>query len=247
MLILRIIAGILAFILIGGIFYVTNSFIGNPISKMLADKAIREYVADKYPSLDLEVDKPIYNLKVSAYMARAKSKTSIDTHFPIYYKDGKVTGDDYEIYVLGMFNTRDRLSQEYSLFVRNIIAEELGYRNNTTYVLYKNDEKSKDILKLDMKFDHTLPMDAEVTLRLDFADDSLESIAKVFSEAHQAFLRNNCRFYSYNLYSEKDEGYISVHRVTPQDIESGNLASLLEKAEKDENSGDIFVMRKGSL
>ena len=43
-----------------------------------------------------------------------------------------------------MFNTRERLAQEYSLLARKIISQELGYKDNTTYVIYKNDEKSKE-------------------------------------------------------------------------------------------------------
>ena len=236
---LRILAAILAFTLIGGIFYVTNSIMGNPISRILADKTIREYVEQNYSFLDLEVEKPIYNFKTGSYMARAKSKTSIDTHFAIYAKNGKVTNDHYEINVLGMFNTRERLAQEYSLLARKIISQELGYKDNTTYVIYKNDEKSNEILQLDMKFDHKLPLNAEVNLRLELEDTSLENLANVLLNAHQAFLKNDCYFYRYNIYSEGDESNISVFGVTPEDIESGQLANLLEEEENYEEKEPI--------
>jgi hypothetical protein len=60
---LRIVAGIIAFALIGGILFVTNAFVGNPVSAKIAGNAVRKYVEDKYNFLDLEIEKPIYSFK----------------------------------------------------------------------------------------------------------------------------------------------------------------------------------------
>ncbi|MDF2673380.1 MAG: hypothetical protein K0R09_1645 [Clostridiales bacterium] len=246
-LILKILAIIAALALIGSILFITNSFVGNPITAMMANKAIKQYVKQNYSYLDLEVEKSIYNFKNASYIARAKSKTSIDTKFSIEYGDGKVQGDDYETYVLGMFNTLQRLSDEYSYIAKNIVAKELGYENNTTMVMYdKNEyENANDVLELDMKFDKSLPMNAEVTIRLDLEDNSMGGIAKVLTNAYNTFIDNGCIFYKYSLYAENDGMLVMVNEVTPKDIESGDLAGLLEKAKTNDGLNGISVYIKG--
>jgi hypothetical protein len=54
--------------------------------------------------------------------------------------DGQVQRDNYDSYVLGMFNTLDRLADEYSTEVKQIIDNKLGYSNNTNWVMYDKDE-----------------------------------------------------------------------------------------------------------
>lgn len=234
---LKIIAALLALILIGVMFFL-NGFVGNPISKAFANKAIKEYLEQNYSSLDLEVEKPVYNFKIESYIAKVTSHSSKDTHFSVYYKAGKVTKDDYETDVLGMFNTRERLAQEYSLLAQNILAGELGYEGNRTRVWYKYKQEPNEILQLDMPFDRHLPLEAEVNLQHDLEDISLEGIAQVFIDAHQTFIENDCVFYKYGLYSAKDDTIVSVYGVLPEDIESGELLSILEETEKYKDDND---------
>jgi hypothetical protein len=242
---LKILAGILAFVLIGGMLYITNAFVGNPVSAMLANNAIKQYVNQNYPHLDLEVEKAKYNFKTTGYMAMAESKTSIDTKFAIYYSQGKVQRDDYKDYVLGMLNTMIRLSNEYSKLTKEIINE-LGYENNSTTVMFDKDlyGNNNTELELDMKFDKSLPIQAEVTIGLDSIDSSLEGIAKVLIDAHKAFVDNGCKFSLYGLYGEAEGTSVMVYGVTPADIESGNLVDLLERAKENEGAGGIGVQIK---
>lgn len=244
--VIKILAGITAIVLICGILFITNAFVGNPISAMLANQAIREYVDEKYPFLDLEIQKASYNFKDGSYVGKARSETSIDTQFNIYYRDGKVHWDDYENHVLKKFNTLQRLSSEYSLVAKEIIAKNLGYENNSTIVIYDIDESKniEGILELDMKFDRTLPIDAEVTIRLDLKDSSIDEISEVLTDAHKAFIDNGCHFSKYGLFSENNGVLVMVNEVTPVDIESGELTSLLEKAYRNEDETKIRVLIK---
>jgi hypothetical protein len=251
MTILKIFIRLVAAMLIVGILIIVNTFFGNPISAMVANKAIRQYVGQNYSHMDLETGKVKYNFKDGSYVATVKSKTSIDTKFFIHYRGSKINRDTYESDVLGMFNTLDRLSKEYSATAKKIIAEELGYENNTTMVMYDKDEyenaNANDILELDMEFDKALPISAEVTIRLDLKDDydSLESIAKVLTDAHKAFADNGCSFRKYSLYAENDGMLVMVNEVTPSDIESGELIRLLEEAQNDSSESRINVFIKG--
>lgn len=246
-LILKVFAGMLALALICTMLFVMNAFIGNPISAMMADSSIKQYANQNYSFLDLEIEKASYNFKYGSYMAMAKSKTSIDTRFAIYYRDGKVQRDDYESYVLGMFNTLQRLSDEYSAVARRLIAAELGYENNTTMVMYDKGqyEKPDDVLELDMKFDKALPINAEVTIRLDLTDSSIPGISKVLTDVHKAFVDNGCNFSKYSLYAENGGMLVMVNGVTPADIESGELLNLLEKAKNSDNVNGISIYIKG--
>lgn len=249
----KILAGVIGIALIAGILFIANAFVGNPISAMIANKAIDQYVDENYSFLDLEVGKASYNFKLGCYMAFAKSRTSVDTKFAIYYRDGKVQRDDYKSNVLEMSNTLRRLSDEYSTIVKNIVSKELGYKNRSTVVMYdkavyKNAAYGNynHVLELDMKFDKALPMDTEVIIRLDdLRDNSLESIAKILIKAHRTFVNNDCNFKKYSLSSEVDGVYINVDGVTPSHIESGELISLLNKAKDSDSVEGIGVFIKG--
>ncbi len=242
--ILKIFAGLIAIILISGILFITNAFAGNPISAKIAEKTVNQYVKENYSFLDLEVEKPIYNFKFNEYISKAKSRTSIDTKFNIYYRNGKVHHDNYESSVLKMFNTIERFSDEYTDLAKRIIAKELGYEKNNTRVMYDKTvyENGKDALQLDMKFDKSLPIDTEVTIDIDAENTSLEDIARILIDAHKAFIKNNCYFKKYGLFIENDEILVMVNGVTSEDIESGDLVNMLQQAKDYKNDN---VVEKG--
>ncbi|HHX94223.1 MAG TPA: hypothetical protein GX691_00155 [Clostridia bacterium] len=249
---LKVFSGAAAAVLIFFLLSVTNSFAGNPVSAYFADKAIQQYVEETYPSLDLEIGKPRYNFKFNRYVAQAQSRTSTDTRFYIHYFNGGVNFDSYESDVLSKYNTLDRLSGEYSALAQKLVSEELGYENNTTRVMYDKseyemaaDENAVGILELDMEFDKSLPMKAEVSLRLYLPDISMESIASVLTESHRVFTENGCHFSRYDLTAERDGVLVMVNKVSPAQIEGGNLVSLLEKARTDESADGISVFIKG--
>jgi hypothetical protein len=141
-----------------------------------------------------------------------------------------------------MFNTRQRLSGEYSSFVKTLLSRELGFTNNTTMVRYYDDPA--DILKLDMEFVKSLPLRAKVTIRFELTDNSTEGISKVLTDAHKVFVSNDCIFNEYGLFAENNEMYVMVHGVTADDIEGGELANLLENSKNsDYLSGISFVSK----
>ena len=236
--IIRIISGIIALALIAGILLVASAFMGNPISIMIANRAAREYVRENYSFLDLELERAKYDFKSSNYFIKAHSKTSKDTHFSISYSSGEIVRDTYKNDVLDGFNTLFRLSKEYSVLAKEILEEELGYKDIHTSVMYakENYENNNNIIKLDMDFDKTLPLDPEVSISTDLEDNSLENISKKLIDIHNAFLKNDCVFKEYSLYSENNKGkLVNINGVKPEDIESGELLQRLIRAkEKDE-------------
>lgn len=240
---LKVAALITAACLIGFILMITNSFVGNPLSSAFAEKAIEKYAAGKYPSLGLEIGKVHYNFKENNYAAEAKSKTSIDTHFRIYYRNGKVQRDDYESYVTGKFNTLTRLEDEYARLVIPILSKVPGLENNRAMVSFEKweYEKASENIKLDMKFDKTLPFQMKVTIRTDLDDTSLRNITGILVNCHKTLVDNGCLFTSYDIFSEYKDVLVMISDVTPADIEGGELEKLLQDAQNYNDESDKTI------
>lgn len=230
--ILRTLTILIAATLIGTVLYVINGFKGNPISAALADRAIQAYVEETYPELELELEKSHYNFKFNEYVARASSRTSVDTHFAIYYSDGKVQWDDYDSYVLGKYNTLTRLEKEYGELVVPILSEIEGLENNDSNVQVEKweDEKNNDDIDIDMQFSRDLPIDMNIMIRADRIDPSIKRLSDILEKAHKALLDNECVFSSYGIFSEYEDKLIMIHGVKPSDIESGELEQRLLQA-----------------
>jgi hypothetical protein len=241
----KIVAGIIALTLISFILLITNATVGNPISKKKANDAIKQYVDKNYPSMDLEIEDAYYEFKKTSYIGMAKSKTSIDTKFGVYYKNGKIHYDNYESRVVSLFNTRQRLEDEYSAIAKNIISKELGYDKNTTMIHSKSDkgEESMRPLTLDMKFDKGLFLISTVVIRLDSKENSMDAMAKILTDAHNAFVKKDCIFDNYNLNVQNSSTkYVNIDRVTLADIEGGNLTTLLERAKTNRARNGMSVL-----
>lgn len=242
----KMLSGIIAATLICLILIITNAFVGNPVSQRMANKAIIQYVAKNYSSMDLEIGKVSYDFKEGAYVGLAESKTSIDTHFGVYYAKRKVQRDDYKSHVLSMFNTSQRLSDEYSTIARKIVYKAIGYADNTTMVYSKGEpEMPVGTLKLDMKFDKKLFTNAHVVLRLALDNNSLDVISQILILAHKEFVKNDCNFDTYGLYAQKGDRYfVDITEVTPSDIESSDFRNLLENAKTNRSGNGMSVLIK---
>jgi len=237
----KILAGIIALALIFCILLLTNGLVGNPISRIFANKAMKQYVNKNYSSLDLEIGTIEYNFTDGAgsYMGKAKSKTSIDTKFDIYYRNGKVQRDDYKTAVLGMFNTTQRLQKEYSAAAKDILVKKLKYNNLTVGVGFQ-EGKSKP--KLDVKFDKSLFSNAYVLINFNSSDDSIAAIAKVLTDINKVFVDNDYNFNKYSLQIQTGStNYIMVENVTPADIEGDELLNLLQKSKNKRSESGMIV------
>lgn len=121
----RIIAGVVAFILIGLIIWFANGFVGNPVSKMLANKSAEKYIEATYPDMDLEINKAVYSFKDGGYSVFVELPTSLDINFSVNISPtGKVRWDSYESSVIGKFNTWRRVNSQYREIVEEVFAAE---------------------------------------------------------------------------------------------------------------------------
>lgn len=110
---LKIIALVIALTLIIGLAWTANSLVGNPISKMLAQKAANDYLEEHFPGTDYYVETLDFSFKFTGYYAHVRSESSIDTQFSLNINMiGKVFFDTYDSVTRG-FVTGERVNQEY--------------------------------------------------------------------------------------------------------------------------------------
>ena len=112
--ILKVIALVIALILIVGVCIFANSLVGNPISKMLATNTAKQYIKENHPDKDYQLDGVTFNFKFVCYNAYFSSPSSPDSSFTLMLgMDGKLIHDYYEEHVTNRGNTARRLEDAY--------------------------------------------------------------------------------------------------------------------------------------
>lgn len=71
--ILKLAAFAAALALLAGVLWFSNGLLGNPVSKFLAARAAREYLAGQYPGADYQVESVNYSFKFGGYTAAVVS------------------------------------------------------------------------------------------------------------------------------------------------------------------------------
>ena len=109
----KIIAAVTALAILAGLAWFANAMVGNPISKMLAERTAEKHLEETYAGTDFYIERIAYSFKDGRYHVFVKSPTSIDTEFSLTITMlGELRLDTYEDVVDG-FNTARRLEQEY--------------------------------------------------------------------------------------------------------------------------------------
>jgi len=201
---LKIVALILALSLILGLGWFANAFLGNPISKMLAQNALEDYLTENYSDLDLNIERFGYSFKSGDYFANVQSKSSMDTNFYIYIDMlGNIQRDSYESLVLGKHNTYTRLWDEYKNLTETIFdSPNFPYVSDIAYgqlIFVENLDMLEydyypfyammDELELDKQYD-IRKMGAEVgelIVYIQHEDVSAENAAKIILDIKAMF------------------------------------------------------------
>ena len=115
---LKVIALVVALALIAGLLYMAVGLLGNPVSKLLAERGAEAYLKESYADTDFQLEEVHYDFKVGGYNAWIVSPSSPDSAFSICMDwMGHVTYDRYEQDVLSGNNTARRLDMEYRALV----------------------------------------------------------------------------------------------------------------------------------
>ena len=84
-------------ILLAIVLFIVLSLFGNPISKIMAEKAEDQYLETHHRDLDLVNERAYYNFKDGTYIVRLWDKHSIDTKFTLEYDSfGKMKRDTFD-------------------------------------------------------------------------------------------------------------------------------------------------------
>lgn len=127
-------------------FYIT--FLGNPISRLMAEKSATKYIESHYKDLDLNRDRAYYNFKDGYYIVRLRDKKSEDTKFYLCFDSfGKLKQDTYDDII---FNTEIRLSDELREYGSKL-QEKYKFPYEISLTTLNDDLEEK--LTLDQKFD----------------------------------------------------------------------------------------------
>ncbi|SDL00000.1 YfjL-like protein [Natronincola ferrireducens] len=255
----KILAGITAVMLIIMLLYFANGLLGNPVSKLLAERSVPKYIAETYPDMDLVVDGINYNFKTGGYSAYIKSPTSIDTHFYLEVSlIGKVISNSYEDGVLSGWNTGNRISSEYRTMVNKIFDDpdfpysseigfgdipivkgdvEIGYPEPNYGILLGELELDKiyDIKELAKSGGHVVFYAQSEEVSVEMASEILIDLKKFFQQAEVPF-------YAIDFYLEKprsDDGLpnqdttrIGVNNFLYSDIYEEDMEERLSIAVK---------------
>lgn len=161
--------------------FILLSFYGNPISKIMADKAADKYLETHYTDLDLVHERAYYNFKDGTYVVRLWDKHSIDTKFNLEFDSfGKMKRDTFDD---RLFNTFRR----YMGFLDDL-ADEVAKDSGLDFVIWlrpDDDADYRDYLTLDQDFDKdNLPSKITAEIK-DYAekpglDDLMNGLKKVY-------------------------------------------------------------------
>ena len=131
----KILAGITAFVLIGGILWFASGLLGNPISKVLANNTAKKYIDKNYSHMNLNIAEVSYNFKDDNHHTDVKLSTSKDTYFTISISPlGKIQYDSYEDDVTSKNNTYKRINDEYDEKVEEVFEDKsFPYKSNICF------------------------------------------------------------------------------------------------------------------
>lgn len=236
--VLRVVSGLIGFVLILGIGSLANAFMGNPVSAYLAHNSAQQYVNEKYKDLNLEVGKASFNFKFDHYSVQVKSPSSQDTHFSIEVDSfGHVENDNYRGAVLSRANTYNRLNEVYEKYAEPYIKENMPYEFDM--VIAQLNEKNDSLvekLEIDAVYKPTeMPMKGQITIYLYSDDLSWENVAKVTLELDALMEKANLEVGEYTVVLEplvektENKGQsFGIHDFPKEKLKSPELAKEME-------------------
>ena len=247
---IKMIAILVAFLLVAGILFIANAFVGNPVSKIIVNNNAKKYISQTYPNTDYYIDRVGYDFKTGGYYVNIKSPSSKDTYFSVNYNLwGKVGYDNYSSRVRDGFNTWNRVNSEYRDVVDEII-ENLPYESDINYGEIQPLDKGDDILQfgLDMA---KLELDKEydikeigskhgkVVLYVYLDEITIEKASEVLLEVKKQFDAKNQSFYAIDLVLRQpqnkdikdwqDTESIRIECFLSSDIEEKGLTDKIQK------------------
>lgn len=186
----RIIAFVVATILVLLLAFGYFEFYGYPITKYIAKKEITAYIKDNFLDLEYTTSNVTFNFKDDSYYISVDVVNSEDNDFNVSYLNGKVS-DDYTWRVIERENTASRLQIHLNEEKYDQPAQDIFKDNYHFSLLTYNHEAFKNNLpKLDMEIEAMLqeyPLEIHIYLndKVKYTVDKKASLKQEITEAYQ--------------------------------------------------------------
>lgn len=215
--------------------FIVLSFYGNPISKIMADKAADQYLETHHRDLDLVHERAYYNFKDGTYVVELWDKHSIDTKFTLDFDSfGKMKRDTFDD---RLFNTFRR----YMGFLDDL-ADEIAKDSGLDFVIWlrpDDDTDYRDYLTLDQDFDaDNLPSKVMAGFKTYAEKPSLEDLMNGLKKLYEALKERDIAVSTYSGLiipnaDKKEDGEaetwknaVSVNDVPEKVIVDGDMEEL---------------------
>ena len=175
--------------------FIVLSFYGNPISKIMADKAADQYLETHHRDLDLVHERAYYNFKDGTYVVELWDKNSIDTKFTLDFDSfGKMKRDTFDD---RLFNTFRR----YMGFLDDL-ADEVAKDSELDFVIWlrpDDDTDYREYLTLDQDFDaDNLPSKITAGFKAYAEKPSLDDLMNGLKKVYEALKERNIAVSTYS-------------------------------------------------
>lgn len=255
--IVKIFAGLTALSLIGVLLWTANGFLGNPISKSMANKSAEKFIKENYQDLNLEVEEAEFSFKDGKYLVDVSSPSSMDTYFTvIVLPNVQVFRTTYEDQFLSKFNTWQRVNEEYRLMVHGVLQDEnFPYESDIDFgeipIINPDDETFGpkygvvlEDLEIDERFDLTVMVSEIGHIVFYTSDDEItpKRAAEILLDLKNIFDENQVPFYAIDFTLQEPESdsldlltrkTFSVGNFLYEDIHEENLEQRLDEAAKE--------------
>ncbi|UQK59105.1 hypothetical protein [Fenollaria massiliensis] len=222
-------------ILLAIVLFIVLSLFGNPISKIMAEKAADQYLETHHRDLDLVHERAYYNFKDGTYVVSLWDMKSIDTKFNLEFDSfGKMKRDTFDD---RLFNTLRR----YMGFLDDL-ADEIAKDSGLDFVIWlrpDDDFDYREYLTLDQDFDKdNLPSKITAGFKAYAEKPSLDDLMNGLKKVYEVLKERNIAVKSYSGLvipndDKKEDGEaetwknaISVNDVPEKVIVDGELDEL---------------------
>ncbi len=237
----EILVGLAVGLVVGFALFVANSFFGNPISASLVRKNALAYLDDEYGHLDLIIEKVVYNPKDSSYLIPVSSATSVDTHFSLSFRSGRIFNDDYEISVLSGANTMDRLCDEYENSLTPLVIAEI---DDVTSLSVLPEKIAKYDFDLDSPFDKGLVENVTVMINCTGGTDA-KHLSQVLGVTYDVMKQNGYDAIGFGITGEHQKSVVELINIKSSHVVQKNLREILQKAITNAEYDGIIAFSKG--
>lgn len=182
-------------ILLAIVLFIVLSLFGNPISKIMAEKAADQYLETHHRDLDLVHERAYYNFKDGTYVVELWDKNSIDIKFTLEFDSfGKMKRDTFDD---RLFNTLRR----YMGFLDDL-ADEVAKDSGLDFVIWlrpDDDTDYRDYLALDQEFDKdNLPSKVTADFKAYAEKPSLDDLMNGLKKVYEALKERNIAVSTYS-------------------------------------------------